>query len=157
MNKWLTILGLISFMTLASSCISDSDQKKEITMSDEKQFLVDNREKEGVIETASGLQYKVITSTDGPKPSATDQVTVHYRGSLIDGTEFDSSYSRGTPATFPLNAVISGWTEGLQLMSVDSKYEFYIPADLGYGARGAGAQIGPGATLVFVVELLKIN
>ena len=120
-------------------------------------YLKANAEKEGVQVTASGLQYLEITAGDGPKPTATDEVTVHYRGTLIDGTEFDSSYSRGSPATFPLNQVIPGWTEGVQLMSVGSKFQFVIPYELGYGERGAGGSIGPFETLVFEVELLEIK
>jgi FKBP-type peptidyl-prolyl cis-trans isomerase len=110
-----------------------------------------------VITTPSGLKYEVLTEATGPKPSASDNVTVHYQGSLLDGKVFDSSYSRGEPATFPLNRVIKGWTEGLQLMSVGAKYRFTIPASLGYGAAGAGGAIPPNATLIFDVELLKIN
>ena len=110
-----------------------------------------------VTTTASGLQYEVLTEGSGPKPSATDNVTVHYKGTLTDGTVFDSSYDRGQPATFPLNRVIPGWTEGVQLMTVGSKYKFTIPSNLGYGAAGAGGVIPPNATLVFEVELLKIN
>jgi FKBP-type peptidyl-prolyl cis-trans isomerase FkpA len=106
--------------------------------------------------TASGLQYEVIEEGDGAKPTTSDQVTVHYKGELTDGTVFDSSYDRGQPATFPVNRVIPGWTEGLQLMSVGSKFKFYIPADLGYGARGTGP-IPPNAPLIFHVELLGIK
>lgn len=120
-------------------------------------YLKANAEKEGVQVTASGLQYLEITAGDGPKPAATDEVTVHYRGTLIDGTEFDSSYSRGSPATFALNQVIPGWTEGVQLMNVGSKFQFVIPYELGYGERGAGGSIGPFETLVFEVELLEIK
>lgn len=107
--------------------------------------------------TASGLQYQVLRECDGVKPTAASSVTVHYRGTLVDGTEFDSSYSRGQPATFPLNGVIAGWTEGVQLMSVGSLYRFTIPPELGYGAAGAGGAIPPNATLNFDIELLGIQ
>jgi len=121
-----------------------------------KQFLEENAKKEGVVTTASGLQYKVIREGDGPKPTAADEVEVHYRGTLIDGTEFDSSYKRGQPLTFPLSRVIAGWTEGVQLMPIGSKYEFYIPYNLAYGEKGAGGLIPPYAALIFEVELLRI-
>ncbi|UTW64712.1 FKBP-type peptidyl-prolyl cis-trans isomerase [bacterium SCSIO 12741] len=119
-------------------------------------FLAENGKNPDVITTASGLQYTVIREGDGPKPIATDQVRVHYHGTLIDGTVFDSSVDRGEPVTFPVQGVIPGWIEGLQLMNVGSKYKLFIPSDLAYGDRGAGAKIGPGATLVFDVELLEI-
>jgi len=122
-----------------------------------EKFLAENAKKSGVKTTASGLEYKVIEQGSGPKPSATDTVTVNYEGKLIDGTVFDSSYQRGKPATFPLNRVIKGWTEGLQLMSVGSKYKLFIPAKLAYGEQGAGDRIGPNETLIFTVELLSIN
>ncbi len=119
-------------------------------------FLGANKKKPGVKETASGLQYKVITNGDGAKPKATDNVKVHYSGTLIDGKEFDSSYKRNKPAEFGLNQVIKGWTEGVQLMNVGSKYEFYIPSRLAYGPNGP-ASIGPNQTLIFTVELLDIT
>lgn len=121
-----------------------------------REFLRANEARDEVTTLSNGLQYEVLSSGDGPKPAATDTVTVHYRGTLIDGTEFDSSYSRGTPATFALNRVIAGWTQGLQLMNVGSKWKLYIPAELGYGMRGSPPRIGPGAALVFEVELLEI-
>ncbi len=124
---------------------------------DGEAFLATNKNKEGVITTASGLQYKVLKKGDGPKPQNNDKVTVHYRGTLLDGTEFDSSYKRGKPATFQVNGVIRGWTEALQLMNVGSKYQLFIPSDLAYGTRGAGRKIGPNSTLIFDVELLGIE
>ena len=120
-------------------------------------FLAANAQKEGVKVTESGLQYKVLTDAEGPKPKPEDRVTVHYRGTLIDGTEFDSSYTRGSPTSFQLNQVIPGWTEGVQLMSAGAKYQFFIPYNLGYGERGAGGQIGPFETLIFEVELIEIQ
>lgn len=120
-------------------------------------FLSENKNKEGVVTLASGLQYKVITAGTGPTPKLTDTVTTHYRGTLLDGTEFDSSHKRNQPATFPVNGVIPGWTEALQLMHVGSKWQLFIPANLGYGARGAGGKIGPNATLIFDIELLGIK
>jgi FKBP-type peptidyl-prolyl cis-trans isomerase len=121
-----------------------------------EEFLAKNKSRSGVTTTASGLQYEVLTAGAGAKPAATDVVTVHYTGRLLDDTEFDSSVSRGEPATFPLNQVIPGWTEGVQLMGIGGKYRFFIPSDLAYGARGAGQVIGPHSTLVFDVELLSI-
>ncbi len=120
-------------------------------------FLAANKKKPGVVTLPSGLQYKVITEGKGKAPKATDIVTVNYKGTLIDGTEFDSSYKRGEPATFPVNGVIPGWTEALQLMKEGSKWELYIPSNLAYGERGAGKTIGPNATLVFEVELLSVK
>jgi len=119
-------------------------------------YLAENGQRDGVVTTASGLQYEVLTQGDGPRPSATDQVSVHYRGTLIDGTEFDSSYENDQPVTFPVNRVIPGWTEALQLMPVGSKYRIVIPSNLAYAERGSGPAIGPNATLIFEVELLGI-
>jgi FKBP-type peptidyl-prolyl cis-trans isomerase FklB len=119
-------------------------------------FLAANKTKEGIVALPSGLQYKVEKQGTGPKPAAGDTVTCNYRGTLIDGKEFDSSYKRGQPASFPVSGVIRGWTEALQLMPVGSKWELFIPSDLAYGDRGAGPDIGPGSTLVFEVELLSI-
>ncbi len=122
-----------------------------------EEFLKKNKGEKGVVTTPSGLQYQILTQGSGPKPKATDMVTVNYRGTLIDGKEFDNSYSRGQPATFPVNGVIPGWTEGLQLMNVGTKAKLFVPANLGYGDRGAGQEIGPNQTLVFEVELLSIG
>ena len=122
-----------------------------------QKFLAENKGKEGVKTTASGLQYKVVKEGTGPSPKETDTVETHYRGTLLDGTEFDSSYARGEPATFPVNRVIKGWTEALQMMKVGSKYQLFIPPDLAYGERGAGQEIGPNSTLIFDVELLGIK
>jgi len=122
-----------------------------------EKFLAENAKKDGVIVTASGLQYEVLTMGDGAKPVLTDKVKVHYEGKLLDGTVFDSSYKRGQPISFPLNGVIKGWTEGVQLMPVGSKFKFYIPANLAYGEHGAGAVIAANSTLVFEVELLGIE
>ncbi|WP_323846245.1 FKBP-type peptidyl-prolyl cis-trans isomerase [Microbulbifer magnicolonia] len=140
-----------------------AQQEKEFKESAEKNlkegqaFLEENAKKEGVITTDSGLQYKVITPGSGDTPSADSTVEVDYKGTLIDGTEFDSSYARGEPVQFPVNGVIKGWTEALQLMKEGAKWELYIPSDLAYGPGGAGGLIGPNATLIFEVELHKAN
>jgi FKBP-type peptidyl-prolyl cis-trans isomerase FklB len=119
-------------------------------------FLAANKSKDGVVTLPDGLQYKILVPGTGPKPTPTDSVTVNYRGTLVNGSEFDSSYKRGQPATFPVNGVIKGWTEALQLMPVGSKWQLFIPSDLAYGERAPG-EIGPNSTLIFEVELLKIG
>lgn len=120
-------------------------------------FLAANKKKEGVVTLSSGLQYKILKSGDGPKPTKDQTVKCHYRGTLIDGTEFDSSYKRGEPAEFPVGQVVKGWIEALQLMPVGSKWQLFIPADLAYGSSGAGQTIGPNATLIFDIELISIK
>src|SRR5881398_1331832 len=139
----------------------DMEQKQkqlgEKNKTDGAKFLEDNKKKPGVKTTASGLQYKVEKEGTGSQPKATDMVTVNYRGTLIDGTEFDSSYKRGQPATFPVNGVIKGWTEALQLMKQGSKYQLFIPSNLAYGERAMGPDIGPNATLIFDVELQDVK
>jgi FKBP-type peptidyl-prolyl cis-trans isomerase len=127
-----------------------------VNLEEGEKFLAENAQREGVTVTDSGLQYEVLVAGDGPKPTATDKVNVHYHGTLINGDVFDSSVDRGEPISFPLNRVIAGWTEGVQLMPVGSKYKFFIPSELAYGERGAGGRIGPNATLIFEVELLEI-
>jgi FKBP-type peptidyl-prolyl cis-trans isomerase FklB len=129
----------------------------EANMKEGAEFLAANKAKEGVVTLASGLQYKILTAGTGPKPTASDTVVCNYKGTLINGREFDSSYKRGQPASFPVSGVIKGWTEALQLMPVGSKWELFIPPDLAYGSRGAGGVIGPNATLIFEVELLSIK
>jgi len=136
----------------------DMEQKQkqagEKNKADGAKFLEENKKKPGVKTTASGLQYKAEKEGTGAQPKATDMVTVNYRGTLIDGTEFDSSYKRGQPATFPVNGVIKGWTEALQLMKVGSKYQLWIPSNLAYGERSVSPELGPNATLIFEVELM---
>ncbi len=132
-------------------------KKFESSISAATKFLAENQKKPGIITLPSGLQYEIITPATGAKPVATDEVTVHYKGTLTNGQQFDSSLDRGEPTTFTLNQVIPGWTEGLQQMSVGSKYRFFIPYSLGYGERGAGKDIPPYSTLIFEVELIKIG
>ena len=131
-------------------------EKHKVLKAEGEQYLAENAKKKGVVTLPSGLQYQVLREGNGRKPKATDQVKCHYEGMLIDGTLFDSSIQRGEPATFPLNGVIAGWTEGLQLMQEGAKYRFFIPYQLGYGERGAGGSIPPFAALVFDVELLEV-
>jgi FKBP-type peptidyl-prolyl cis-trans isomerase FklB len=134
-----------------------AQEKGETNRKAGQEFLEANKGKPGVVTLPDGLQYKILKEGDGPKPTASDTVTCNYRGTLTDGKEFDSSYKRGQPASFPVSGVIKGWTEALQLMPVGSKWELYIPADLAYGDRGAGPDIGPGETLVFEIDLLGIQ
>ncbi len=131
----------------------DGDKNKKVG----EDFLAANKKKEGVVTLPSGLQYKIIKAGNGPKPTADKTVRVHYKGTLIDGTEFDSSYKRGEPAEFPVGQVIKGWVEAIQLMPVGSKWQLFIPSDLAYGPNGAGQMIGPNSTLIFEVELLGIK
>jgi FKBP-type peptidyl-prolyl cis-trans isomerase FklB len=133
------------------------NEKASANLEAGKNFLEENKQKSGVVSLPSGLQYEVITEGTGIKPLVKNKVTCHYHGTLIDGTVFDSSVKRGQPATFPLNMVIKGWTEGLQLMSVGSKWRFFIPPQLAYGDRQTGSDIGPNSTLIFEVELLGVN
>ena len=140
------LVGLL-LVLFASVCLADAGTD----------FLAKNKTQPGVVTLADGLQYKVLTAGDGAKPGLNDQVTVNYEGRLVDGTVFDSSYKRGQPATFGVNAVIPGWTEALQLMPVGSTWELYIPASLAYGTRGVPGVIGPNEVLIFKVELLSIN
>lgn len=132
-------------------------KKTESSNAEGSAFLAENGKRPEVTTTASGLQYEILTEGNDVKPIDADKVTVHYTGTLLDGTVFDSSVERGEPASFPLNGVIKGWTEGLQYMGIGAKYKFYIPSDLAYGPRGAGGQIGPNATLIFEVELISIE
>ena len=132
-------------------------QTAEVNKKEGDAFLAANKTKDGVVTLPSGLQYKIMTQGTGPKPTATDSVVCNYKGTLLNGTEFDSSYKRGQPATFPVNGVIKGWTEALQLMPTGSKWELFIPSDLAYGQRGPGGGIGPNSTLVFEVELISIK
>jgi FKBP-type peptidyl-prolyl cis-trans isomerase FklB len=144
-------------MGITDKLFQMKNEKASANLKAGEDFLAANKNKPGIVALPSGLQYEVITEGTGVKPLATNKVTCHYHGMLIDGTVFDSSVKRGQPATFPLNAVIKGWTEGVQLMPMGSKWRFFIPAHLGYGERGAGAQIGPNCALIFEVELLGIS
>jgi FKBP-type peptidyl-prolyl cis-trans isomerase FkpA len=143
--------------TAGFSLTQPIDPMSDIALALGEKFLQDNATKEGVQVTASGLQYQILTPGTGKSPKATDTVLVHYRGTLINGNEFDSSYKRNEPIEFPLNRVIAGWTEGVQLMSEGAKFKFFIPSKLAYGPRGAGRDIGPNEALIFEVELLKVS
>jgi len=144
------------FMSIQEQVKAKQNQGMEIEKEKGRKFLAENKKRKEVKETSSGLQYEVLVLGKGPKPEATDQVQVHYTGKTLEGQVFDSSVERGEPITFGLNQVIPGWTEGVQLMPVGSKFIFYIPSELAYGERGAGSLIKPGATLIFEVELLDI-
>jgi FKBP-type peptidyl-prolyl cis-trans isomerase FklB len=144
-------------MGIADKLFRMKNEKAEANLKAGKEFLESNKNKPGITSLPSGLQYEILKEGSGPKPLARNKVTCHYHGTLIDGTVFDSSVRRGHPATFPLNMVISGWTEGLQLMPQGSKWRFYIPPHLAYGDRQTGAHIGPNSTLIFDVELLEIS
>jgi FKBP-type peptidyl-prolyl cis-trans isomerase FklB len=160
-----TVLTEDEARTVIQKLQGDVRQKMEAKSKEEgttnrkagEDFLAANKTKEGVVALPSGLQYKILTAGTGPKPAATDTVSCNYRGTLTSGKEFDSSYKRGQPTSFPVNGVIKGWTEALQMMPVGSKWQLFIPADLAYGDRGAGQDIGPGETLIFEVELLSIG
>ena len=151
--------------TLVNNFFAEQQARKEAAAAEAgraakavgEDFLAENAKKDNIVVLPSGLQYEVIREGNGKKPSATSKVKCHYEGTLIDGTKFDSSYDRGEPATFGLNQVIAGWSEGLQLMSEGAKYRFFIPYNLGYGERGAGASIPPYAALVFDVELIEVQ
>jgi FKBP-type peptidyl-prolyl cis-trans isomerase len=146
---YLAVVAALIFTPFAAIAATPAEKGEE--------FLKENAKKDGVKTTASGLQYKVLKEGEGKSPKATDTVSVHYRGTLLDGTEFDSSYKRNEPTQFPLNRVIKGWTEGVQLMKEGAKYQFFIPAQLAYGERGTpGGPIGPNETLIFEIELLKV-
>lgn len=132
-------------------------QVAETNKKEGEAFLAENKTKDGVVTLPSGLQYKILSAGTGPKPTATDSVVCNYKGTLLNGTEFDSSYKRGQPATFPVNGVIKGWTEALQMMPVGSKWQLFVPSDLAYGQRGPGAGIGPNSMLIFEVELISIQ
>lgn len=144
-------------MGISDKLFQMKNEKAEANLKAGQEFLATNKDNPGVTALESGLQYLVLTEGTGAKPGAKDKVTCHYHGTLIDGTVFDSSVQRGQPATFPLDRVISGWTEGLQLMPTGSKWRFFIPPHLGYGDRQVSAQIGPNSTLVFDVELISVS
>lgn len=144
-------------MGIADRLFAMKNEQAAANLKAGQDFLAENKNKPGITELPSGLQYEVMTEGTGPKPKETNKVTCHYHGTLINGTIFDSSVQRGQPAAFPLNQVIKGWTEGVQLMGVGSKWRFFIPPHLGYGERQVGPTIGPNSTLIFEVELLGIN
>lgn len=144
---------LIAFTLFSIANATTPEENKKAGVA----FLAKNAKKDKVITTASGLQYQILVEGKGASPKATDKVTVHYKGTLLDETEFDSSYKHGAPVSFPLDGVIKGWTEGVQLMKEGAKYKFFIPSELAYGEYGMGRAVGPNQTLIFEVELIKVN
>jgi FKBP-type peptidyl-prolyl cis-trans isomerase FklB len=156
-NKKPSITGADAQKTIQEYFTKQQAKASESVVEEGKKFLAENSKKENVVTLESGLQYEVIKTGEGAKPTLNDQVTTHYHGTLIDGTVFDSSVERGEPASFPVSGVIKGWTEALQLMNVGSKWRLFVPYDLAYGERGAGPKIGPFTTLIFEVELISIN
>ncbi len=157
MNKYIKlVLALIIGLGIGfSGYFMDKTESPEVSKAKGKAFLAENAKKDNIITTTSGLQYEILKKGEGASPTSKSRVTVHYLGTNIDGEEFDSSYSRGEPTTFPLNQVIAGWTEGIQLMNNGAKYRFFIPSHLAYGESGAGGDIQPNATIIFEVELLS--
>ena len=155
-GKWLAA-GAVVIAVVGVLVYTGTQSQVAAVRTADVQYMAANKDKPGVITTASGLQYQVIRAGQGPKPAAKDTVLVHYEGKLVDGTVFDSSYQRGQPAAFPLDQVIPGWTEGVQLMTVGSKYHFVVPPQLAYGSQGAGGVIPPGAVLEFDIELLAVK
>lgn len=151
------MMELQQLMASRQNTGAGSSRQGEINQQEGEAFLAENKKQTGVVTLPSGLQYQVLNQGSGKSPSKTDSVTTHYHGTLLDGTVFDSSYERGEPATFPVNGVIAGWTEALQKMKEGDKWRLFIPANLAYGTRGAGGDIGPNATLIFDVELLNVN
>jgi len=156
-NKKPSISGADAQKTIQEYFTKQQAKASESVVEEGRKFLAENSKKENVVTLESGLQYEVIKTGEGAKPTLNDQVTTHYHGTLIDGTVFDSSVERGEPASFPVSGVIKGWTEALQLMNVGSKWRLFVPYDLAYGERGAGPKIGPFTTLIFEVELISIN
>ena len=155
--KYLLLFTILGTGLISFSQEKSTPKKEKSELQSGKDFFAENSKRKDVVTLASGLQYEIITEGNGPKPGPTDKVKTHYHGTLLNGTVFDSSVERGTPLSFPVNRVIKGWTEALQLMRVGSKWKLYIPSHLAYGERGAGAKIKPNAALIFEVELIDIE
>ena len=155
--KYLLLFTILGTGLISFSQEKSTPKKEKSELQSGKDFFAENSKRKDVVTLASGLQYEIITEGNGPKPGPTDKVKTHYHGTLLNGTVFDSSVERGTPLSFPVNRVIKGWTEALQLMPVGSKWKLYIPSHLAYGERGAGAKIKPNAALIFEVELIDIE